>query len=110
MQSPADRDVVVREVGPRDGLQLVSEVLPTDTKINWVKAEAEAGMVEFEVCSFVPPHIIAQFADARAVAGRALEEIPGIRVMALSPNIKGAEIAFEVGVEDTQPSQCPPVA
>lgn len=98
MQSPSDRDVIVREVGPRDGLQLVKETLPTDTKLNWIKAEAEAGMVEFEVCSFVPPHIIPQFADARAVAGRALEEIPGIRVMALSPNIKGAEIAFEVGV------------
>ena len=93
-----ERDVIVREVGPRDGLQLVKETLPTDTKVNWIKAEAEAGMVEFEVCSFVPPHIIPQFADARAVAGRALEEIPGIRVMALSPNIKGAEIAFEVGV------------
>jgi len=98
MQSSAPRDVIVREVGPRDGLQLVKQVLPTDTKINWIKAEAEAGMVEFEVCSFVPPHIIPQFADARAVAGRALAEIPGIRVMALSPNIKGAEIAFEVGV------------
>ena len=93
-----ERDVIVREVGPRDGLQLVKETLPTDTKLNWIKAEAEAGMVEFEVCSFVPPHIIPQFSDARAVAGRALEEIPGIRVMALSPNIKGAEIAFEVGV------------
>ncbi|MCL4171497.1 UNVERIFIED_CONTAM: hypothetical protein GTU68_046083, partial [Idotea baltica] len=98
MPFPTDRDVIVREVGPRDGLQLVKETLPTDTKLNWIQAEAEAGMVEFEVCSFVPAHIIPQFADARAVAGRAVEEIPGIRVMALSPNIKGAEIAFEVGV------------
>ena len=93
-----ERDVIVREVGPRDGLQLVKDVLETDTKLNWIKAEAQAGMVEFEVCSFVPPHIIPQFADAKAVAGRALEEIPGIRVMALTPNIKGAEIGFGVGV------------
>ncbi len=98
MQKPADRDVIVREVGPRDGLQLVKQVLPTDTKINWIKAEAQAGMVEFEVCSFVPPHIIPQFADAKAVAGRAMEEIDGIRVMALTPNIKGAEFAFDIGV------------
>jgi hydroxymethylglutaryl-CoA lyase len=95
---PMERDVIVREVGPRDGLQLVKETLPTETKLNWIKAEAEAGMVEFEVCSFVPPHIIPQFADARAVAGRAFREIPGIRVMALTPNIKGAEIGFEVGL------------
>ena len=92
-----DVDVIVREVGPRDGLQLVKTVLPTETKLAWIKAEKEAGMVEFEVCSFVPPKVIPQFADARAVAGGALE-IPGIRVMALTPNIKGAEIGFEVGV------------
>jgi len=90
-------DVIVREVGPRDGLQLVKAIVPTETKLAWIKAEAEAGMVEFEVCSFVPPKVIPQFADARAVAGQALE-IPGIRVMALTPNIKGAEIGFEVGV------------
>ena len=76
-----DVDVIVREVGPRDGLQLVKTVLPTETKLAWIKAEKEAGMVEFEVCSFVPPKVIPQFADARAVAGGALE-IPGIRVMA----------------------------
>ena len=93
-----ERDVIVREVGPRDGLQLVKTFMPTETKLDWIKAEAEAGMVEFEVCSFVPPKVIPQFADARAVAGRALEEVPGIRVMALTPNIKGAEIGFEVGV------------
>ncbi len=91
------RDVIVREVGPRDGLQLVKTVLATETKLNWIRTEAEAGMVEFEVCSFVPPKVIPQFADARAVAGLALE-IPGIRVMALTPNIKGAEIGFEIGV------------
>lgn len=95
---PADRDIIVREVGPRDGLQLVKQTLPTDTKIDWIKAEAEAGMIEFEVCSFVPPHVIPQFVDAKAVAGRAMEEVPGIRVMTLTPNIKGAEFAFEIGV------------
>jgi len=99
MTPATDRDVIVREVGPRDGLQLVKDVLPTDTKLDWIKAETEAGMVEFEVCSFVPPHIIPQFADAKAVAGRAKEEIPGIRVMTLTPNIKGAEFAFEIGVD-----------
>ena len=54
MQSPSDRDVIVREVGPRDGLQLVKETLPTDTKLNWIKAEAEAGMGYGAVAPQIP--------------------------------------------------------
>ena len=63
-----ERDVQVREVGPRDGLQLVKTFMPTETKIKWIKAEAAAGVIDFEVTSFVPPSVIPQFADAREVA------------------------------------------
>ena len=90
------RDVQVREVGPRDGLQLVKTFMPTETKIAWIKAEAAAGVIDFEVTSFVPPSVIPQFADARDVATEAIK-IDGIHAMVLVPNLRGAEMAFETG-------------
>ncbi|MGI9422466.1 MAG: hydroxymethylglutaryl-CoA lyase [Hyphomicrobiaceae bacterium] len=91
-----ERDVFVREVGPRDGLQLVQQFMPTETKLRWIRAEAEAGVIDFEVCSFVPPKVIPQFADAKEVATAAMA-IAGIHPMVLVPNLKGAEIGFEMG-------------
>jgi hydroxymethylglutaryl-CoA lyase len=91
------RDVIVRDVGPRDGLQLVKTVLPTETKLAWIRADIAAGIPEIEVCSFVPPHVIPQFADAVALATEAAK-IPGYVPSALSPNLKGAQIGFATGV------------
>jgi hydroxymethylglutaryl-CoA lyase len=53
------RDATVRDVGPRDGLQMVKTFLPTKTKLAWIAADVAAGISEIEVCSFVPgprPH------------------------------------------------------
>jgi len=91
------RDVIVRDVGPRDGLQLVKTVLPTATKIDWIRADVAAGVPEIEVCSFVPPHVIPQFADAVEVATQAAK-VPGYAPSALSPNLKGAQIGFTTGI------------
>ena len=96
MKVAVQRDVVVCEVGPRDGLQILPEILPTAVKLDWVSAEAAAGMPEIEVCSFVPPKLLPQFQDAAEVASAALK-IPNLTVVALVPNLKGAERAFEVG-------------
>ena len=90
-------DVEVREVGLRDGLQSVSSFFPTAEKIAWVRAEAACGMPEIEVCSFVPPKLIPQFADAIEVVAATLE-IPDLNVSALTPNLKGALRAFDAGV------------
>jgi hydroxymethylglutaryl-CoA lyase len=90
-------DVEVREVGLRDGLQSVSTFFPTAEKIAWVRAEAACGMPEIEVCSFVPPKLIPQFADAVEVVAATLE-IPGLNVSALAPNLKGALRSFDAGV------------
>ena len=91
------RDILVRDVGPRDGLQLVKEVLPTKTKLDWIRADVAAGVPEIEVCSFVPAHVIAQFADAVEVATEAAR-IGGYAPSALTPNSKGAEIGFRTGI------------
>ncbi len=92
-----DRDVVVCEVGPRDGLQLVSQFVPTAVKLEWIAAEAVAGVPEIEVCSFVPAKVVAQFSDASDVVEGALRQ-PGLTVAALAPNSRGAERAFQAGV------------
>lgn len=90
-------DVVVREVGLRDGLQNVAAFFPTHAKQQWLCAEAAAGMPEIEVCSFVPPHVVAQFTDHADTVATALA-IPGLSVAALVPNAKGAQRGFGLGV------------
>ncbi|HEV2098878.1 MAG TPA: hydroxymethylglutaryl-CoA lyase, partial [Stellaceae bacterium] len=62
----------VREVGLRDGLQSLAEIMPTEQKIAWIDAEHAAGMREIEVSSFVPPKLLPQLADAEAVVRHAL--------------------------------------
>jgi hydroxymethylglutaryl-CoA lyase len=89
----------VREVGLRDGLQSIAEILPTEEKIAWLEAEHAAGVREIEVSSFVPPKLLPQLADAEAVVRRALA-LPGLTVSALIPNLRGAERGLALGVHE----------
>jgi hydroxymethylglutaryl-CoA lyase len=90
-------DVLVSEVGPRDGLQSVTRTMPTDAKLAWIDALHAAGVREIEVASFVPAKLLPQMADAADVVRHAVT-LPGITVMALVPNLKGAEAAVAAGV------------
>ena len=89
----------VREVGLRDGLQSIAEIMPTNRKIAWLEAEHAAGVREIEVSSFVPPKLLPQLADAEAVVQHALS-LPGLTVSALIPNMKGAERGLALGVHE----------
>ena len=89
--------VHISEVGPRDGLQSVKAVMPTADKCRWIDALAAAGLREIEVGSFVPAHLLPQMADIAEVVRHAIA-IPGLRVMALVPNRRGAEAALAAGV------------
>lgn len=88
--------VLVSEVGPRDGLQSIHRTMPTADKIRWVRALAAAGLREIEVGSFVNPKRLPQMADAAEVVRAALE-IPGLSVLALAPNLLGAQRAAAAG-------------
>lgn len=91
----------LREVGLRDGLQLVKTMLSAEKKLEWFRREAAAGVKEIEVTSFVPPKVVPQFADAAEVAAGAVAlmgETPGLTPAALVPNLKGAQRAIEIGV------------
>ena len=88
--------VTVREVGLRDGLQLVKTRLDTHTKLDWIRAQSAAGFSEIEVTSFVPPSILPQFADAAEVMAGALA-LSDLLPTALVLNLKGARRAIEAG-------------
>lgn len=92
-----DIDVLVCEVGLRDGLQSIETFFPTAQKIAWLQAEAAAGMPAIEVASFVPAKLVPQFADATETVQAALA-IPNLQVVALTPNLRGAERGIELGV------------
>lgn len=89
--------VLVSEVGPRDGLQSLSRTMPTLAKLAWIDALHAAGLREIEVCSFVPRALMPQMADAAEVVQHAAT-LPGLTVMALVPNLRGAQAALAAGV------------
>jgi hydroxymethylglutaryl-CoA lyase len=89
-------DVLVSEVGPRDGLQSVDRTMPTAVKHRWIAALADAGLREIEVASFVSPKRLPQMADAAEVVAEALI-IPDLTVLALVPNLIGAKNAIAAG-------------
>jgi hydroxymethylglutaryl-CoA lyase len=91
--------VSLREVGMRDGLQSIAEIMPTETKIAWLDAEYAAGVRHIEVSSFVPPKLLPQLADAEAVIAHAMT-LPGLHVSALIPNSRGAERGMALGVPE----------
>lgn len=90
-------DILISEVGPRDGLQSIARVMPLAAKKAWIAAEAAAGVREIEVGSFVPPSLLPQMADTAELVAYA-RTLPGLRVVALVPNAKGAERAVAAGV------------
>ena len=94
----SDIDVLVSEVGPRDGLQSIDTIMSTNDKKKWIKAEAEAGVREIEVGSFVPPNLLPQMADTSEIVKYA-KSLPNLTVVALVPNFIGAKNAIDAGVD-----------
>jgi len=90
------RQILVSEVGPRDGLQSIRTVMPTAAKQEWIRAEAAAGVREIEVGSFVPEKLLPQLADTGELV-RFARTIPGLTVAALVPNLRGAQAAVSAG-------------
>lgn len=89
-------NILVSEVGPRDGLQSVKRAMPTQAKHDWIRALAASGIREIEVASFVPAKLLPQMADAADVVREAVK-IPGLTVLALAPNLRGAQDAIAAG-------------
>ena len=94
--SPTTRDVFVREVGLRDGIQGL-DLIATQDKLEWLRREADAGILAFEATSFVPARIIPQFVDAEDVILQGNKAVSA-ELSALVLNDKGAQRAVASGV------------
>ena len=88
--------VLISEVGPRDGLQNCSGIMPTSAKKSWIASLAGAGLREIEVGSFVSPKLLPQMADTADIVAHAIT-LPELDVAVLVPNLKGAQMAVEAG-------------
>ena len=93
---PKDIDILVSEVGPRDGLQSIKRTMPTEAKLKWIEALAASGIREIEVGSFVSKRLLPQMADCATLV-REANKLEGLTVLALIPNLKGAENAIAAG-------------
>jgi hydroxymethylglutaryl-CoA lyase len=97
--------VTLREVGPRDGLQ-VEAPLPVSTRVALIEALIAAGLREIEAVAFVSPKAVPSMADAAAVLGLVPRDAGvgvgvgvGVRYWALVPNQRGASMALDAGVD-----------
>src|SRR3954467_3640615 len=87
--------VLIREVGPRDGFQNEPEIIATEDKVRLIDMLARTGVPRLEVTSFVRPDVIPQLSDAREVL-RAVDVPDDVTVTVLIPNEKGLENALEL--------------
>ena len=94
------KHIVVHEVGPRDGLQMERQVVPTDTKEDWIRRTMESGVDIVQVGSFVHPFKVPQMADTDELIRRLVKDKCSPVILAgLALNERGMERGLECGVE-----------
>ena len=89
----------IQEVVTRDGFQAESSFIPSADKIALINRLSQAGYAKIEVTSFTSPKAIPMLADAEEVMSK-IERVPGVVYTVLIPNLKGAERALRVGVDE----------
>jgi hydroxymethylglutaryl-CoA lyase len=95
--------VRIHEVGPRDGLQNESAVVPVEVKAELITRLAQAGLRTVEATSFVRPEWVPQLADAEELMPRLdglTGRFPGLRLPVLVPNLRGLDRALAHGCTD----------
>ncbi|XP_077296036.1 hydroxymethylglutaryl-CoA lyase [Arctopsyche grandis] len=91
--------VNIIEVGPRDGLQNESKMVPTNVKIELINLLSETGLSTIETTSFVSPKWVPQMGDNVDVM-KGIKKFPGVNYPVLVPNIKGFEAALGAGATE----------
>ena len=93
------QNIIITEVGPRDGFQSVKcALIPTEQKIEVIDRLIASGVKHMEFTSFVSPKAIPQMADAADVTRAVLEKHPDLDLFALVPNLRGATNAYNLGL------------
>ncbi|KAN0091871.1 3-hydroxy-3-methylglutaryl-coenzyme A lyase/3-methylglutaconyl-coenzyme A hydratase [Hyaloscypha variabilis] len=97
-------DVKIVEVGPRDGLQNISQLVPTGTKVELIRRLSRTGLSKIEATSFVSPKWIPQLADGdmvlKAIQSLIASPQNNIGYPVLVPNVKGLEKAVQNGARE----------
>lgn len=99
MKAKTDDDVIIVDVGPRDGLQNEPAIVSADVKIELVKRLAAAGLRHIEATAFVSPKWVPQMADSVEVMSACADapELSSVTLSALTPNLKGFGMALSAG-------------
>jgi hydroxymethylglutaryl-CoA lyase len=90
--------IKIVEVGPRDGLQNETEMVPAGAKVAFVDALSDSGVSEIEVSAFVSPKMIPQLKDAATIFEN-IQRKKGVIYSALVPNSKGFDLAVDAGAD-----------
>lgn len=90
--------VTLYEVGPRDGLQAETQIVPAATKIALIDRLSQTGLRFIEASSFVSPKWVPQMADAAEVMA-GISRAPHLTYPVLTPNLKGYEAARAAGAQ-----------
>lgn len=93
------RRLHINDVALRDGLQIEPVFVPTEDKVRLVNALSRTGLDKIEVSSFTSAKAIPALRDAEAVM-KQIDRVPGVRYVALVPNMRGAERALECAVDE----------
>lgn len=91
--------VIIKEVGPRDGLQNEKAIIKTEDKIEWINKLSQTGLKHIEITSFVNPKWIPALADALLVA-QGITRVEGVTYSALVPNMRGLEGALKANLDE----------
>jgi hydroxymethylglutaryl-CoA lyase len=92
------REVLIVDVGPRDGLQNEEHAVSTEEKIRLINGLADAGVRRIEATSFVSPRAVPQMADAADVMA-GIERRAGVEYAALVPNVRGLQNAIDADAD-----------
>ena len=90
--------ISITEVGPRDGLQNESAIVPVDSKVAFIDRLSDSGVREIEATACVSPKWVPQLADASEVL-QLITRRPGVSYSALVPNIEGWQRASDSGID-----------
>lgn len=97
--STLPQSVRIVEVGPRDGLQNESTLIPTEQKIEMINLLSRTGLKTIEITSFVSPKRVPQMADASHVL-EGIDKQQGLSYPVLTPNMRGFEAALAAGAKE----------
>lgn len=99
MLSNLPQKVYIREVGPRDGLQIEPAYVPTPVKAEFIRRLVATGLPHIEITSFVHPRWIPALADCEDI-GREFARCNGTHTSALVPNQRGLDNAVHTGMRE----------